>query len=67
MKGDIKVNGSTDIYTHGKLEWVNITSYIAIDKYSILHVSFDNNKTKDHFKGEINGITTSFINGLNYN
>jgi hypothetical protein len=66
-EGDIKVNGSTDMYAHGKLEWGNVTSNITIDEYSVLHVNFDNNKTKDHFKGGINGITNSFINGLNYN
>jgi hypothetical protein len=65
--GTISINGTSDIYGHGKLKWAKVPSEISIDKYNVLHVLVDNNQTEDHFKGGIHGITNSFTYGFNFN
>lgn len=64
--GDISVNGTSDIYGHGKLKWSAVPTNITIDKFNVLHLFVDNNQTEDHFKGGINGITNSFTNGFDF-
>lgn len=64
--GTIYIKGTSDIYGHGKLEWSIVPSEITIDKYNVLHFQIDNNKTKDHLKGGVYGITNSFLNGFDF-
>ncbi len=49
--GAININGTTDVYGHGKLKWSAVPSEIFIDRYSVLHAYVDDNQTEDHFKG----------------
>jgi len=65
--GDFNINGTADIYGHGKLKWSSVPSQVSIDKYNVLHVFVDNNQTEDHFSGGIHGITNSYTNGFNFN
>lgn len=65
--GYININGTFDVYGHGKLKWSSVPSQVSIDKYNVLHVFVDNNQTEDHFSGGIHGITNSFTNGFNFN
>ena len=64
--GTININGTSDIYGHGKLKWAKVPSEISIDKYNVLHLFVDNNQTEDHFNGGIHGITNSFTYGFNF-
>ncbi len=41
--GIIDINGTSDIYDHGKLKWAKVPSEITIDKYNVLHLLIDNN------------------------
>lgn len=65
--GNISVNGTSDVYGHGKLKWSAVPTQVSIDKYNVLHVFVDNNQTEDHFRGGIHGITNSFTNGFDFN
>ncbi len=65
--GNISVNGTSDVYGHGKLKWSAVPTDISIDKYNVLHLFVDNNQTEDHFNGGIHGITNSFTNGFDFN
>lgn len=65
--GTININGTSDIYGHGKLKWSAVPSEVTIDKYNVLHVVVDNNKTENHFLGGLHGITNSFLNGFDFN
>lgn len=65
--GTININGTSDIYGHGKLKWAKVPSEISIDEYSVLHLFVNNNQTQDHFNGGIHGITNSFTYGFNFN
>ncbi len=64
MMAILGINGTSDIYGHGKLKWSTVPTDISIDKYNVLHLFVDNNQTEDHFNGGIHGITNSFIMGL---
>lgn len=65
--GNIDVNGTSDIYGHGKLKWSSVPTDVSIDKFNVLHMWVDNNQTEDHFNGGIHGITNSFTNGFDFN
>lgn len=65
--GDININGTSDVYGHGKLKWSAVPTNISIDNYNVLHLFVDNNQTEDHFSGGIHGITNSFTNGFDFN
>jgi len=65
--GNINVNGTSDIYGHGKLKWSSVPTDVSIDKFNVLHMWVDNNQTEDHFNGGIHGITNSFANGFDFN
>lgn len=64
--GTININGTSDIYGHGKLEWSAVPSEITIDNYNVLHLQVDNNQTKDHLKVGVHGIINSFLNGFDF-
>jgi hypothetical protein len=64
--GTININGTSDVYGHGKLKWSAVPLEILIDRYSVLHAYVDNNQTEDHFNGGIHGITNSFANGFDF-
>ena len=49
----ININGTSDIYGHGKLKWAKVPSDISIDKYNVMHFLVDNNQTENHFNGGI--------------
>jgi hypothetical protein len=51
--GTININGTSDVYGHGKLKWSAVPTEILIDRYSVLHAYVDNNQIEDHFKGGI--------------
>jgi len=65
--GDINVNGTSDIYGHGKLKWSSVPTEVSIDKFNVLHMFVDNNQTEDHFSGGIHGITNSYTSGFSFN
>ncbi len=65
--GNININGTSDVYGHGKLKWSAVPTNITIDKFNVLHMFVDDNQTEDHFRGGIHGITNSFTNGFDFN
>lgn len=65
--GMININGTIDIYGHGKLKWSEVPSEIRIDKFNVLHIYVDDNKTDNHFLRRIHGITNKFLCGFDFN
>jgi hypothetical protein len=65
--GNINVNGTSDIYGHGKLKWSSVPTEVSIDKFNVLHMFVDNNQTEDHFSGGVHGITNSYTSGFSFN
>lgn len=65
--GFANINLTSDIYGYDKLRWSTVPNEVAVDKYNVLHVGVDNNKTGNHFLGGIYGITNSFLNGFDFN
>lgn len=66
-EGNILINGTSDIYGHGKLKWSAVPTDVSIDQYNVLHLLVDNNQTEDHFNGGIHGTTNSFMFGFDFN